>query len=125
MNETRLHLNADNYWAEIEQTDLPVRVKDPLKSAINAYLTDTIPPDISDSEIAEFKKAGVSKVVLMREGREVLLEVTVAIPKDIEKHRQLVYVRKAYGYSRNVPIVDVQVSPQHFQGPALQNVGGI
>jgi hypothetical protein len=120
MNEKTLYLNEDSYWEEIEQTDLPARVKDTLKSAISAYRHDVCPSDIPNHEIALFQKHGVRDIVFMKEGKETYLEVSVAVPRDINKHRQLLYVRKAYPFSRNICIDEVQLPKDTANNPDPQ-----
>ena len=100
----RTFLTESNYWQELEKMELPARAKDMLKGVVSAYLTNTIPPSVTNSDITALQESGITKIHLSRQSHEELLELTVFLPYNPTTNNRFIYLRKYYPNGTNTPI---------------------
>lgn len=108
--KTPLTLTAENYWPEIEATDLRPLVKGILKGLVHSHVTHTIPPTVSQKEKIVMITEGPQKIELWtksddRSGsKKETLTVMHFIPHDPKIFREFLYLAEIYPGGTNRPL---------------------
>lgn len=87
-------LTRQNYWKELETSNLPAVVKDCLKGLINSHIHNTIPPQWKAREAPAIVEAEAEVIILQDDKKSETLAVMHFIPADPETHREFLYLSK-------------------------------
>ena len=91
-----IEIDNRDYWQQIEALKEEAAVRDVLKATVNARLMHTIPPLLTDRDLAALLKSGIEYITLKMPGHTEELALTVFKPHDPKTHRQFLYLAQCY-----------------------------